>query len=243
MRFKSMRLAAIVGLCGLHFVQLCSGQNDPTDQPINPRSVIEPTADWSVPEQPWFGDPAIRRELDLDDQRYNRLQANYQKALERYQTGMSKIDPSASEEDRIRHRDDLRADFNRRVHQATQAAIADPVLRKRYNQLYWQHRGAGAFYDEDVRSRIRLNDAQLQRIRKLERDWDGRMTTWHREYPNDPDQVLKRYNQGRAEFNEGLRSVLEPTQLEGWNELTGAPYDFPPEVYFNNNRVPRPVLR
>ena len=69
------------------------------------------------------------------------------------------------------------------------------------------------------------------------------MSTWRRDYSKDPDQVLKRYNEGRAEYNEGLRSVLEPTQLEGWNELTGTPYDFPPELHFNNNRVPRPVLR
>ncbi|WP_373651522.1 MULTISPECIES: hypothetical protein [unclassified Schlesneria] len=243
MSLRVLRYGLMVGLWSLKLAQICTGQVEPTDQPLNTRTVVEPSTDWSVPDQPWFSDPAIRRELDLDDRRYEKLEANYQKALERYQQGMSKIDPAATDIERAKIRDELRADFNRRVHQSTSTAISDPALRRRYNQLYWQHRGISAFNDEDVRSRIRLNDTQLERLRKLEQDWDSRMTTWRRDYSTNPDQVLKRYNQGRAEFNEGLRSVLEPAQLDGWNELTGTPYDFPAEVYFRDNRAARPVLR
>ena len=143
MNLKTVRMAAVVGVWGLRLAQICSGQTDPDDQPINTRSVIEPTSDWSIPEQPWYSDPAIRKELDLDDQRYTRLQSIYQKSLERYQQGLKKIDPSLSDEERMKYQDELRTEFNRGFHKSTQTAITDPVRRQRYNQLYWQHQGLG----------------------------------------------------------------------------------------------------
>jgi hypothetical protein len=242
-RFTIIRNSVVLGCMGFMITSSTWAQPKPEpDDPAVIRPIVHKTY-YPVSETPWFSDPGVRRELGVNDEEYSRLHEGYGQAWDRYDQKRLQMSPTISEQERLKQNDDLHGAFHSDVAKLPQDRVANSIMRQRYNQLYWQHRGIGAFNDADMQKRLELNPSQRLKFRDMERDWNSRMDGLRRTYSADPDRILKRFNEGRTEFNEGIRSLLDEKQLEGWKEMTGKPYEFPPEVYFQKNAVARPAVK
>lgn len=197
-------------------------------------------------ETPWFSEPSIRRQLQINEAQYDRLNQSYLTNWNRYNERMNQIsnDRTLNSQQRQDRQEQLNNSFHDSFSTSVNSVLADEAARRKYNQMYYQYRGYGAFYDPTVQERLSLNDAQRQSLRDAERRWNRRMGQYSRDYANDPDVVLKRFNESRAEYQEGVKKILTPQQQEQWRELIGTRYDIPGNVYFENGvTTAKPVLK
>lgn len=195
-----------------------------------------------INKTPWYSDPALRRHLQLNDEQFNRLNQNYARAWDRYDQGVEGL-TEVAEAERQQRLQELSGDFHKDFGQSSEEVFTDPAARARYNQLHLQYRGYGAFNDPNVRVQLNLTPAQIARFNNYDRDWNRDMRTWQRDYATNSDVILKRYNDSRSEYNERLKSDLTPRQLRAFSDLAGEPYNFSPEVYFQNAPSTSPVVR
>lgn len=237
---QSLRKAVCVGIFALLMESPGLSQTSNDENPTRP---IQHRTYYPVSETPWFDHSDVRRELRLSDEEYRSLHEGYGDAWNRYDQKRLQLSPTISEQERMQRMEELNQGFHQDLSNSTTNKIPREIMRQRYNQLYWQHRGIGAMNDPGLQKELNMTIEQKVRFRDMERDWNRRMGEMRNQYPADPDRILKRFNESRAEFNEGIRTLLDEKQLAGWNELRGRPYDFPPEVYFQRNNVVRPAIR
>lgn len=183
-------------------------------------------------QTPWFGTPAIRKQLKLDDDQYNRLHRSYVQQWTPYRKSLSTLSAELKEQERQRQLAGYYTTFHRDFYKTVPEVLTDPLVRTRYNQLHYQYLGYGAFTDPDVQERLRLTEAQRRAFNEYYYDWRKQMGTYAREYPTDRVGVAKRYGETWAQYRQRVNSTLTPEQLKTWNELIGEPYEVPVEVYF-----------
>ncbi|WP_254508939.1 hypothetical protein [Anatilimnocola floriformis] len=189
-------------------------------------------------QRPWFGNANVRRQLKIDDTQYNTLNSAYTQ----YWTPYNKVvvDVPANPNDQY-HQNVATAygTFNMGVNGAAAKVFTDADLRNRYNQLNLQYQGYGAFRDPAVQARLKLTDAQRQNFDRYYRDWNDEMNTYANEYGTDREGVNKRFTASWKTNRDRINETLTPEQRKGWSEMTGESYDFPADVYFDNDRDDR----
>ncbi len=194
-------------------------------------------------QTPWFSNPTIREQLQLNDQQYNQLHQNYQKSWTRYNQERNLFNDKLTPEQRLRREGELSTAFHKDFSPAVNSVLADTAARQRYNQLSWQYQGYNAFRDPTVQQQLNLNAAQQQQLNKYGTAWDQQLNAWRTEYPNDQEQIGKQLAEGRREMNQRINSTLTPAQRNSWSSLSGQPYDFHPDVYFPPEPTPNTTLK
>lgn len=187
-----------------------------------------------INQQPWFGDPGVRRQLNLNDQQFNTMNSRYGELYGQYRNDLNSLRQQNLPANELRQRTrDLEQRFNREFASGYNDYFPDAANRNRYQQLYWQYQGTGAFSDPQLQQRLNLNEEQQSRISDLENNWNTQMQRWSNLPENQRTDESFREMQSRR--SKQLQEILNEQQLREWNSLTGDPYDFPSSVYFSNS--------
>jgi hypothetical protein len=183
---------------------------------------------------PWFGNAGIRRQLKLDDAQYNRLNQGYVQYWTPYNQTVTGFPADINEAERQKRLAEAYGTFNRGFTKTTGEVFTDPQIRDRYNQLNLQYQGYAAFNDPTVQERLRLTDEQRQAFHRYYNDWNKQMDTYAREYPTNREVVTKEWPNTWKQTRERINTTLTPEQRRTWTEMIGEPYEFTPDVYFDN---------
>jgi len=182
-----------------------------------------------ISQNPWFSDPSIRQSLKLSDEQFNRLNRAYGEQYQRYSTGLKGLGQNANDQQRSQ----LSSQFNQGFNQATNDVFTDQNQRNRWNQMYLQYQGYGAFDDPMVRQKLNLTDQQLQQLRQYGQEWNQQMGTLSNDFRTNPQQAGQRFNQMRQQMGTRINEVLNPEQERAWREMTGEPFNFSAGAYFH----------
>lgn len=187
-----------------------------------------------INQTPWYSNPAVREHLNLNDNQFNQLNTSYKTAWTKYNDGVTQLGSNLTDAQRNERLAELNGTFHQNWNQATGTVFTQPADRERFNQLSWQYQQYGAFNNPTVQQQLNLTDAQRQKFRDYDRDWNRQMATWSNDYATNRQSVINNYNQYQRDFQKNVNTVLTPQQREQWTTMIGKPYTFTPDVYFQN---------
>ena len=185
-----------------------------------------------IDQTPWFSNPMVRQQLQLNENQFNQLNQGYTQSWSRYNQGLTGLDKSLAENARLQRQQELSGSFNKDFSKSIDDVFTDKAARQRYNQMDWQYRGYGAFNDPTVQQQLKLNDEQRQKFNQYNNEWNQQMGTWQREFGNDREGVNSKFSIARKEWQNRIDSTLTPDQRTMWRDMSGKPFDFPADVYF-----------
>lgn len=188
-----------------------------------------------VSRSPWFSNPTIRQQLQLNDEQFNKLNNAYTQSYTRYNQGLTGLDSKLNESQRAQRLQELHQGFNNEFYKSADGLFGNDTSRQRFNQMDWQYRGYGAFNDPNIQKQLNLTDEQRQRLSRYSDEWNNQMGTWRRDYTTDREGTATRFRDARRESQNRINSVLNPEQRRMWSDMVGKPVDLPEEVYFSNS--------
>ncbi len=183
-------------------------------------------------QTPWFSNPNIRQQLQLNDDQFNRLNQAYTQSWQRYNQGLSGLDRNLNEQQRMQRMQEMNGSFQKDFSKSVNDVIADKAARQRYNQMEWQYRGYDAFNDPTLQQQLNLNDEQRQKLTQYQNEWNNQMRSWQGEFGKDRDGVANRFREARRAQQERINSTLTPDQRKMWTDMGGKPFDFPVDIFF-----------
>jgi len=186
-------------------------------------------------QQPWFNPRVIRQQLNLNDDQYNQLNRSYAEYWNRYNQGMSQLGRDLNEQQRMQRLRELEGNFQRDFSTSTNRVLTDAQQRDRFNQLYLQYQGYGAFNDPRIQQSLNLTPQQRQRLNELNTEWNIQMGRLDGEFRTGDNGVSNRMRNLREQFNQRFNAILNDEQRQTWQGMAGEPFDFPPEVFFQTN--------
>jgi len=189
----------------------------------------------SISQTPWFSDQSIRKQLNLDSDRYNQLNKAYGQAYSTYQKGVNQLGNNLSDTDRIQRMQELESGFYKSFSSAAGEAFTDPAQKQRFNELYLQYRGYGAFSDPMVQEKLNLTPEQRQKLSQLNQEWSTQMNDLNRTYQTDREGATKKFGTTRKQYDERLNSILNQQQQQTWHQMTGESANFQPGIYFQGS--------
>jgi len=190
----------------------------------------------TINQTPWFGDPATRNYLKMNDDQFNQLNKAYTNSWTTYQKGLSSLSPDLTPEQRANRMNELQRDFYNSFSNYSNKVINDPASQQRFNQLYLQYRGYDALLDPTVQQRLNLTADQRAQLAAQNQQWNQFMGTWNQSYANDPTAASNRFNEMRQQNQQRLNTILTPEQQRTWQQMTGEPYTFSPNTYYNRSK-------
>lgn len=203
------------------------GQKGP-GQPVPPSQGFQ----GPIGQTPWFGNKDVRQQLKFSDDHFNRLNNAYGESWSRYQQGVNELGKTLTPDQRSQRMQELQQNFYKSHSTATNEIITDPQMRARYNQLNLQYRGYDAFNDPAVQQKLSLTAEQRQKLGQYNQEWQKSMGQMHRDYATDREGVTKRFGEMRQQDQDRMDKLFTEQQRTTWRELTGDPYNFQPNFYF-----------
>jgi hypothetical protein len=204
-----------------------NGANARTNMSQNTFNGISPT--------PFFTDPGVGRQLNLNANQTNALNRAYQTAYFRYNQALKNLNPNLTPEQRDFQLQQLQAQFNQDLSGTLNTTFTDPQLLGRYNQLNTQFMGFNAFNNPRIRQQLNLTPDQTRQIRTLANNWRQQLQQFRRGAGNDLSNVdMSQWNQMWQQYATQLNAVLTPDQQQLWTRLVGQPYTFSPNVYLQS---------
>lgn len=188
-----------------------------------------------INQNPWFNNSGIRQELDWSNTQFQQMNQNYGQIWDRYSRQLQNPYGDLSDVQRMQRQQDLYGAFNNDFAEARNGIFTDSGAKRRYDQMYLQYRGYGAFNDPSVIRDLNLSPEQRQRFNQLDREWNNNMSVLHREYQIDPNLAQRQFNIARTQYLQDLQQNLTPQQQLNWKTLSGRPYTFTPENYFQSD--------
>jgi hypothetical protein len=188
-----------------------------------------------ISQTPFFNDPGVRRQLNLNDNQFNTLNRAYQNAYNRYNQGFNGLGNNLTEDQREQQMLQLQNQFNTDFNQGVDSTLTDPQMRTRFGQLNRQFMGFNGFNDPGIQRQLNLTPQQRTELRQLAAQWRTQLRQMtsgpggrNANVNNiDPSQWTELSNQYWTRLN----NVLTPEQQQTWSQLTGQRYDFPIEAY------------
>jgi len=178
-------------------------------------------------QTPWFNNPDVRKQLNLNNDQYNGLNKSYEQYWSQYQKGLSGLG-NMDEQTRAQQAQELRNNFNSQVMKSAQGVLT-PEQVQRFNQLNLQSQGGNAFNDPTVQQKLNLTADQKAKLRALSQQQDQTMSNLQKQYGTDPQAARQQYDASRKQYNDSVNAILNQQQQQTWQQLTGQPYTFTPE--------------
>lgn len=232
---KKIRMLGALGLLSVgSTVVFAQGDQTQKSQGANARVNAQAGTFGGIQQSPWFSNPSIRQQLQLNDDQYKRMNQSYRQAWNRYNQGLTGLDKNLAEQQRMQRYQDLNGGFYKDFSGGINEVFPDKTARQRYNQMDWQYRGYGAFNDADVQKQLSLNEEQRQKFSQYDREWNTQLNNWRREFPSDRNGVANRFRESRREFQNRVNSTLTPEQRTMWSDMSGKPFEFPVDIYLQS---------
>jgi len=187
-----------------------------------------------ISQSPWFSNPTIRQQLELNDEQFNNLNNVYMQSFNRYNQSVTGLEKNLTESQRAQRLQELNHGFSNDFSKSADELFANDAARQRFNQYRWQHQGYGAFSNPNIQKQLNLTDVQLQAFNKYNTEWNNQMGIWHREYPSNRNTTSNSFREARREAHNRINSTLSPDQRRMWNDMIGKPIDWPADAYFPN---------
>jgi len=188
-----------------------------------------------VSQVPFFTDPGARRQLNLNNTQFNSLNTAYQNAFSRYNQAVAGINnnPNLTAAQREAQLQQLQAQFNQNFSGTVNSTLTDPRMQSRFNQLNRQFMGVNTFNDPTIRRQLNLTPDQVRQLRTLSINWRQQMQQLRRGVGNDLGSVNQaQWAQMQQQLAAQINGVLTPEQQRMWAQLTGQPFAFSPNAFF-----------
>jgi hypothetical protein len=196
---------------------------------------------WSpLSQTPWFSNPAVQKQLNINGEQYNQLNKAYGQAWNNYQTGVKQLgaNTNLSAAERARRMEELEGNFHKNFATGANEFLNNQAFRQRFDQLSWQYRAYGAFNDPAVQEKLGLNSDQLQKLNQYNRQWTNQMHDINGTFSRDPTTASKQFTAMRKQYDERVNSALNKQQQLNWQRMIGEPYNFHPDAYFRAGSQP-----
>ena len=197
------------------------------------RSGVNTRANFNgISQTPFFTDPGVRRQLNMNNNQFSTLNRAYQDAYARYNQAIKNLNPNLTEQQRKQQMQKLQMQFNQEVSGNVNSTFTNPQLLARYNQLNRQFMGFNAFNDPTVQRQLNLTPDQQRQLRALSMSWRQRLQQLRRGAGNNLSAVnMDQWNQVWSQYANQLNTVLTPQQQQIWSQQIGQPYVFQPSLY------------
>jgi len=188
-----------------------------------------------VRQNPWFNPQLIQKALRLNEQQIAELNKSYAEYWNRYNRDMRALGRNLTDQQRMQRLQELEGSFNRDFSVSANAAFADPIQRQRFNQLALQYRGFGAFNDPTLQQTLNLTPQQRTQLTELNNAWNQEIARAGSEFRVGDSTTSTRLRDLRNQYNKRLSAIFNDQQRQVWGTMTGEPFDFPADVFFQTN--------
>jgi hypothetical protein len=186
----------------------------------------EPAPKGIFTPSPWFADPAVRQNLNINEKQFGTLNQMWSDSYRRYRLALGNVD-TLKDAERIERMRELSGnaitDFQRSSNQ-----VLSPEQLQRFNQLYLQYRLYDAFTDPQVQQQLRLTDQQRARFRELGQRYNQQLIDAYKNAHTDRTGAVRQFETLQQQNSNQIGTVLNPQQQQQWRAMTGAPFMFPP---------------
>jgi hypothetical protein len=190
--------------------------------------------------RPFFMDQSARQHLNMNEQQFNQLNQAHQQGFMEFNEALNQVNsnPNLTPQQRAAQLRQLRAQFNQQFGQTVDTVFTDPRLRQRFTQLDWQFRPFAAFNDATVSRQLQLTPQQQRQLRQLGFQWREQMQRLRRAGSNaasDPQAANEQFAAMQAQFQQQMQQVMTPQQRQTWAQITGEPFSFPQNSFFQDD--------
>jgi len=188
-----------------------------------------------ISQTPFFSDPGVRRQLNLNDNQFNTLNRAYLDAYNRYNQGITGLNTSLTPQQRMAQMQQLENQFNNDFARNVDTTFTDPRFRTRFDQLNRQFMGVNAFNNTAIQRQLNLTPQQLQQLQQLATQWRQQLMQFNSNNGVGVSGIdPQEWNQMYSQYWNQLNTVLTPEQQQIWMQLTGQRYTFPSNLYVPN---------
>jgi hypothetical protein len=177
---------------------------------------------------PLFLDPAVRRELNVNDQQMGRLNNAFSTVTGQFRDDFGRLN-QLDQRARAARLQELERNFNQQLMKST-GEIFNEQQVNRLNQLNLQRQGIAAFNDPTIRQRLNLSDAQHEQLRLLNEQIQRDQNDILRGLDSNRDATLRRFNEFQTQIGDRVNTILDDRQRRIWSDMTGNRFNFPPPV-------------
>jgi hypothetical protein len=179
-----------------------------------------------------IGNASVQAELKLDDQQKEKAKEVADKNREKMTA--ARADFEGLDQDARRAK---MAELTKEMNASTLKAIGEflkPEQITRLHQISYHARGAGAFSDPEVATKLSLTESQKSEIQSIVQDSFGAMNTIRQENSDDREAMMKKMGELRKETLAKVTAKLNDEQQKTWKDLIGAPFEVKYEPRPNN---------
>jgi len=174
-----------------------------------------------------IGNSGVQKELKLDDTQVEKAKDFAAKARERMTENRSKLEGLEGEERQTKQRE-LAKEANDIAIKAF-GEFLKPEQLARLKQINHQVRGAQAFADPEVATKLKLTDDQKSDIRTINTESGAQMREIFGTLQDDREGGMKKLAELRKETLTKVEGKLNDEQQKTWKEMIGAPFEFKPD--------------
>jgi hypothetical protein len=174
-----------------------------------------------------IGNSGVQKELKLDDQQIEKAKELAAKAREDMQGVRDKLQGLEGDELRTK-RAEIMKEMNDSAIKAV-GAFLKPEQIARLKQVSYHTRGAGAFSDPEVATKLNLTDTQKTDIQAINTESQSQMREIFQSAQDDREGAMKKMAELRKETLEKASAKLNDEQQKTWKEMLGAPFEFKPD--------------
>lgn len=182
-------------------------------------------------ESPWFTHPDVRQELGMTSEQFDLLKEKYDRLWKRYNKEYKYFGTPVTEGELREREAEIYGRFDKDLSDHLNEVLTDRAARRRYDQVYRQYQGLGAFDDPVVQRELALSADQRKRLRQYYREWYDQLGRLRENYAKDPRATGDDLREARARMLAKIDSTLSASQRRKWREITGEPYEFPDAVF------------
>jgi len=170
-----------------------------------------------------LGNASVQKELKLDDQQVEKAKELAEKTGEKMQELRESLQGLEGEE-RMTKMQQLNRELNESTLKSA-AAFLKPEQITRLKQISYQQRGAQAFSDPEISTKLNLTDSQKSDIQTIVQDSFQEMRTIFQENQDDPEARMKKMTELQKQTRAKAEAKLNDEQSKSWKELLGAPFE------------------
>lgn len=184
-----------------------------------------------INQRPFFNDPGVQRQLNMNRQQFNTLNRSYQDAYGRYQQNLRGLNSNLTEQQRLAQMQQFENQFRTDFGRSLDSTFSDPRYRTRYDQLYRQYSGFSSFNDPAIQKQLNLTPQQRVQVQRMANDWRNQLQQACR---NGTQLTQQQWEQMWTQNWDQLNGVFTPEQQQTWAQLTGQRYAFSPDAYYGS---------